>query len=196
MAYVPPWLRLPDAIERIMATERSREAAQSDICRAIADQMVKIRGRLRRHATRDRINPSVLEGKDLVIPPEIKPADLDWEHSRPLGPWAVPFKVFQIPGRWELEWIELLRTDVEDILCAPREHGRAAQHAANRPGRSRPARERAKAAIGEVYPEGVPRQADLPNKLLCKAVSERLSKKGALAVSDDTMLRVAGRRRR
>jgi hypothetical protein len=194
MAYAPPWLRLSDALQRVMNTGRSREEAQSDICRAIADQMVKFRVKLRRHVSRDQKYDDVLDGMDFVIPTQIIPADLDWDNSRPLRPWAVHYKVFGVPGYWELEWIELSRTDVEEVLCAAPEHGRPVQRASKRHRRSRPASERAKAAMDELYPAGVPSPAELPTKLLCKAINEKLREKGLLAVSVATILR--GRRRR
>ena len=53
MAYVRAWQRLSEAIESVMAEAGgSREEAQTDICQAIADQTVKIRGKLKKHTTR------------------------------------------------------------------------------------------------------------------------------------------------
>jgi hypothetical protein len=62
-----------------------------------------------------------------------------------------------------------------------------------RPNRrkSRPAFERAKRVIEELYPNGVPDQATESNKKLCKRVNEKLRE----AVSSETILRASGRRR-
>ena len=62
-------------------------------------------------------------------------------------------------------------------------------------GRSRPAQERALGAIRDLYPEGVPGQSEEPNTMLCRRVGERLKQASLLGVSDDTILRAAGRRK-
>jgi hypothetical protein len=51
--------------------------------------------------------------------------------------------------------------------------------------------ERAKRVIDELYPDGVPDQATVSNKKLCQRVREKITE----AVSSDTILRAAGRRR-
>jgi hypothetical protein len=58
--------------------------------------------------------------------------------------------------------------------------------------KSQPDRERALRVIEELFPGGVPDQATLPNRHLCKRVNDRLEKH--LPVSKDTILRAAGRR--
>ena len=57
--------------------------------------------------------------------------------------------------------------------------------------KSKPAFERARRAIDALYPTGVPDTATESNKKLCKRVSEKISE----AVSPDTILRAAGRRK-
>lgn len=194
MAYVRAWQRLSEAIESIMTGGGgSREEAQTDICQAIADRTVKIQVKLRKHTTRPTTSNRILEGKDLLIPEEIKPAHFDWESSRPLKPWTVHREIFGFPGQWELELIELFSTDVTDVLC-----GGPTEKTSSKTGstsRSRPARERARQAIKELYPQDVPEPATLPNALLCRRVGEKLKERGLLQVSDDTILRVAGRRK-
>jgi hypothetical protein len=71
--------------------------------------------------------------------------------------------------------------------CAPVPDNLLAERA-----RSRPKFEGALRAIGEIYPDGVPDQATEPNSRLCKRVGEKLK---GLQISDDTILRAAGRRR-
>jgi hypothetical protein len=200
MAYVRAWQRLSDAVESVMARAgRSREEAQTDICQAIADRTVKIQGKLNRHTTRPIKSTKVFEGRDFVIPAEIKPADLAWESSRPVNPWAVAREIFGFPGYWELEWIELFRTDVTNVLCSPGEPGGPAKRTSSKTGktsRSRPTRERTERAIHELYPQGVPSPADLSNTELCRRVGKKLKESGLADVSNDTILRVAGRRRK
>jgi len=195
MSYVRAWQRLSEVIESILAVAGcSREEAQTEICHAIADRTVKIQGKLRIHTTRRITSNRILEGKDFLIPDDIKPADLDWGDSRPLTPWPLDRDVFGFPGFWELEWIKLFRTDVTNVLC-----GRPAERASKQtsvPSRRRPARERAQQAINELYPNGVPEPTALPNTLLCRRVGEKLREQGLVDVSDDTILRVAGRRRK
>jgi 7-cyano-7-deazaguanine synthase in queuosine biosynthesis len=62
--------------------------------------------------------------------------------------------------------------------------------------KSKPALERADGAIRELYPKGVPGQAAEPNANLCRRVGEKLKQAGLPGVSDDTILRAAGRRRK
>jgi len=198
MAYVPAWERLSAAITCVMAAGLSKDQAKADICRAIADGAVKIRGKLERHKTRQlRASNTVLEGEDLHIPTEIKPKDLDWERSRPVKPWLVRRGASALPGHWDLEWIKLFRTDVTNVLCTAGKRGEPAQRASSEKGatsRSRPALERAQRVIKELYPQGVPGQAAEPNAKLCRRVGKKLKEDGLPDVSDDTILRAAGRR--
>ncbi|SRR6266508_3721973 len=192
MAYVSKWERLSDAVMRVMAAcGLSKDEAQTDICRAIADGAVNIRGSLKRHTTK-RLSASdtVLEGADFQIPTEIKSEDLDWERSRPVKPWMVRPGNYSLPGSWDLEWIELFRTDVTKVLCT--QHSFSEK---SRTSRSRPGLERAQRAIKVLYPQGVPEQAAEPNAKLCRRVGEELKKAGLPGVSDDTILRAAGRRK-
>jgi hypothetical protein len=61
--------------------------------------------------------------------------------------------------------------------------------------KSRPAFERARRVIGELYPDGVPDQATVPNKSLCKQVNEKLKEMGQQPVSQDTVERAADGRK-
>src|SRR6266516_4377921 len=118
MAYISRWERLSGAVTRVMgATGLSKDEARTDICRAIADRAVKIQAKLFSHTTRGLRSTAVLEGKDFQIPTEIKSEDLDWDESRPVKSWFVRRGATNIPGYWELKWIELCRTDVTNVLC-------------------------------------------------------------------------------
>jgi hypothetical protein len=200
MAYVAQWERLSDAATRVAtAAGVSKDKAQSDICQAIADGAVTIRCKLKRHTTRPMTSTAVLQGKDFDIPTNIRLQDLDWERSRPVRPWTVPHGNYSLPGRWELEWIELLRSDVTNVLCPAATRGETLQRAPSpteQKTKSRPAREGAERAIRELYPEGLPDQTVLPNANLYRRVGEKLKALGLPVVSDDTILRAAQRRRK
>jgi hypothetical protein len=200
MAYPPEWERLPAALERAMTTAGlSIEEAKTDICQAIADGTIKIRVKLREHTTKHFTSKSVLEGKSVEIPTNIKADDLDWERSRPVKPWYVPRGSHGLHGHWNLEWIELSRTDVTTVLCPTtklRETVQPASGGQNAKSRSRPALERAKRVIQQLYPAEVPDQAAEPNAILCRRVGEKLKELKLEDVSDDTILRAAGRRRK
>jgi len=62
-------------------------------------------------------------------------------------------------------------------------------------GRRRPAIERAQSAIEALYSNGVPDQATEPNSALCQRVGAKLKELKLPDVSDDTILRAAGRRK-
>jgi hypothetical protein len=67
--------------------------------------------------------------------------------------------------------------------------------AKRRRNRVRPDRARARKAINEIYSSGVPEQSTVPNKILCHKVRQWLNDKGLLEVSNETILRAAGRRK-
>ena len=72
---------------------------------------------------------------------------------------------------------------------------------ANQPERQRrqprgnPARDSAQRAIDALYASGVPDQATISNARLCRAAGEWLKRNGYTNVSNDTILRAAGRRK-
>jgi hypothetical protein len=197
MADAPTWERLSAATERVMATAGlSKEDAQSLICRALADGALKFQAKVGWHMIRPIYGNRVLEKEHFEILAGIKPEDLDWEKSRPLKPWVVRREIFNQPGRWNVDWIEVFSADVTK-LCSARSQGEATQRPSRRGAtrRSQPAFERARHAIDELFPDGVPGQADVPNAILCRRVGVKLKNKGLPNVSDDTILRAAGRRK-
>jgi hypothetical protein len=200
MGYVPSWERLSDAATRVMTSAGvSTEEAQSDICQAITDGVIKIRCKLGRHMIRHLTSKAILDRDSFEIPSKINSQDLDWEKSRPVKPWAVLRGKAAQCGYWHLEWIELLRADVTNILCragngsVPVLQARSPRASTRR---SQPALSRTKRVVQELYPQGVPDQAALPNANLCRRVGEKLKESGLPEVSDDTILRAAGRRRK
>jgi hypothetical protein len=62
------------------------------------------------------------------------------------------------------------------------------------PPRSQHARDRARMALDEIYPRGIPDAATEPNLVLYKKVGDWLKGKRLPNVSDSTILRAAGRR--
>jgi hypothetical protein len=199
MTYESRWERLSKALERVKTAARvAEDKAKEDICKAIAERVVNIRGKLREDRNKLRTSNAVLVGGTFHIPHDLKPEDLDWDGSRPLKLWEVQAERFRISKLWYLDWIELSVDDVTRNLCQPARQGEAPQGAlsnARAASRSRPPRERASQAIAELYPQGVPTQAALPNASLCRRVGRWVRERGLPVVSEDTILRAAGRRR-
>jgi hypothetical protein len=59
----------------------------------------------------------------------------------------------------------------------------------------RPTRERAQRAIEAVYGSNIPDQTSEPNAILCRKIGDWLKANKLPEVSDDTILRAAGRRK-
>jgi len=115
------------------------------------------------------------EGDDHALPPDIdlsvEDAKLIWGSSDLRALADMPVVAKQSAHRAGLDQLER------------RPHGR-------------PARDRAQLAIEELFPNGVPNQAMLPDKLLCGRVGDWLDENNLLRVSGDTILRASGRRRK
>jgi 7-cyano-7-deazaguanine synthase in queuosine biosynthesis len=89
-----------------------------------------------------------------------------------------------------------LQAWIDEVEAEPASAGHGApEPQQRRRGKSQPALERARGAIKELYPDGVPGQAAEPNANLCRRVGEKLKQAGLPGVSDDTILRAAGRRK-
>jgi hypothetical protein len=183
-----------------MAAGLSEEEAKSALCTTISDHAVKIRikpGRNKR--TRMIHRNGLFSGDDFQIPVPLAPVDMDFENSRPLNPWFMPRKGHDyIWGYWEIEWMEVSAPDITSVLLSSRAQTLPASAELPRPPRrpkTQPGREAARNVVGEIYPGGVPDQAVLPNTLLCSAVGAAMKQRGLHPVSDDTILRAAGRRK-
>jgi hypothetical protein len=89
-----------------------------------------------------------------------------------------------------------LQAWIDEVEAEPASAGHGAHELKQRRrGKSRPAFERAQGVIKELYPDGVPDQASEPNASLCRQVSVKLKGAKLPNVSDDTILRAAGRRK-
>ena len=89
-----------------------------------------------------------------------------------------------------------LQTWIDEVEAEPASAGHGApEPQQRRHGKSRPALERAQGVIKELYPDGVPDQASQPNASLCRQVGVKLKEAKLPNVSDDTILRAAGRRK-
>jgi hypothetical protein len=94
------------------------------------------------------------------------------------------------------EHADSLQAWIDEVEAEPTSAGHGTpEPQQRRHGKSGPALERARGAIKELYPDGVPGQATEPNANLCRRVSAKLQEESLPRVSDDTILRAAGRRK-
>lgn len=201
--YLPKWERLASALTRVTSGGITENDAKRAICSAIADGVIAIRLALRKHATKGTTaHGKVLGGADVEIPARLEPQDVDFENSRPLKPWVVKReRIAHLAGYWDVDWVELFSADVTNVLI-PVGYGNQTSAASNpherrpRPHqKTQPKRQRAQRAVKALYPDGVPDQATEPNGNLCQRVGEKLKELGLRDVSNDTILRAAGRRK-
>jgi hypothetical protein len=211
MVYVSDWERLSDSLARVTTTGAGENEAQFDLCRAIAERKIKIRGHVEKDLIKvfrfltDNSEPSwaeaageVREGVAMEIPGNLQPWDFDWQQSRPLNPWRARGNSI---WTWEFAWIELSKDDVTRVLCRGGSgDGSSArndrqEYAHRSRGKTAPWREKARQALKEIYPNGVPEQPDETNAVLCGKVQDWLKQNKRPKISDDTILRAAMRRK-
>ncbi|WP_439394959.1 hypothetical protein ACRQ5Q_38300 [Bradyrhizobium sp. PMVTL-01] len=198
-----------------MATGVSEDEAKTDLCRAVADRKIDVRVRIA--ASDYGMRGRTFSDGNVGVPAHLEPRDFDWVQSRPLKPWLIgPKRGEHYAWDWEnrpLDLIELSTGEVTKILCtghpphlrppdrriegrpSPAARSLATSQTTARPTRARPAIERAQRIINELYPNGVPDQTIVPNTTLCQQVGAKLMEYKLPAVSDDTILRAAGRRK-
>jgi hypothetical protein len=125
VADVKAWLRLGDALSRVMeATGVTEEQAKHHISGAITDGKIRIRFALFQ-PFRGLVHHAGGDPHDPWIPKHLRPDDLDWSNSRPRMPWP-PRAAYRDPlytisewrERWLVIWLELLMADVVTVLCA------------------------------------------------------------------------------
>jgi hypothetical protein len=106
-------------------------------------------------------------------------------------PYALPFDIELSVEDAERVWGSSQLPPLPESLTRTLKNQPEKEH---RP-RGSPARDAAKRAIAVLYPRGVPDQATVSNVMLCRAVGGWLKERGLTDVSDDTILRAAGRRK-
>ena len=209
MVYISKWEELSQALTRVMATGIGEDAAKRAICDAMADGNISAR-------IRCPLEPEWMVHEDVFIPPRLNPDDLWW----PLSRWNISSRPHRyelglsLPDQlplWKAEKIELRREHVTNALCTsieatlvePKATARdaASKRVASKRARRNPKIERAQRVIKELYPAGVPDQAELTNKELCHAVGQHFKNRSGnpgqreTQLLDDTILRAAGRRK-
>src|SRR5262249_28189331 len=94
---------------------------KTDLCRAVADRKINIRVRIA--ASDYEMRGRVFSDGNVRVPPHLKPGDLDWAQSRPLGQWSIgprPGQHYAWIGGWEnwpLDLMGIWTADVVEILC-------------------------------------------------------------------------------
>jgi hypothetical protein len=216
MRYLPDWLPLAEARRLVESCGLSKDEAELDICRAMADQKILVRVR--------RIQGSGPYFR-LRVPNRLSPQDFDWERSVTITPWPEDMHValarlrYAPPARQVTLSIELSTQHVVRVLCGGRYPSQSANDDSNRaPSESAP-REEDLATSVETPPSEVssaPRRATLKssrkrkraalaldriadkdhmtNVELCKEVQKILGL-AARDISNETILRAAGRRK-
>src|SRR5262245_12305364 len=103
-----------------MATGASEEEAKTDLCRAVADGKVRVRVRT---ATSHHKGARVFSDANVAVPVHLAPHDFDWARSRPIARWRIGPKLgehyFWDSENLPLDFIELWRADVAQLLCNP-----------------------------------------------------------------------------
>jgi hypothetical protein len=200
---ISKWERLLDALDRVTGAGIPENEAKQGICDAIAGGAVEIRLELREHTTKQMVaTGKVLTGADVEIPARLEPQEMDFKESRPLKPWAVRReRLFHFAGFWHIDWIEVSRDDVTKLFipAGGSDQSFAAEGSRERLPRprrkSQTGRDGARRALAALYPDGVPDAVAVPNATLCRIVGDKLKELGLPHISDDAILRAAGRRK-
>ena len=79
--YAPDWVSLAAAVERIVAVRASEDEAREDLCRAIADKKVRVRGTTN--------SGKVYSPEYVSVPAHLNAKDIDWSNSRPQTAWWI-----------------------------------------------------------------------------------------------------------
>jgi hypothetical protein len=190
LVYVRDWEKLSEALERAMATGCSKGETQINICGAISDGKIA----LRIIVTPSPYRTQVLDASQVQVPIDLVPSDLDWKDSSLERIWyGRELRVDMLLSSKHKKYIELCRPDVSRLATESARDASATDDVKS--VRSKPSYERALSVLKELYPCGVPDQKNLPNAQLCRRVGAKLKDANLPDVSDDTILRAAGRRR-
>jgi hypothetical protein len=115
MAYIPDWVPLAEALQRVIAAGVSEGEAKIDLCRALADRKIDVRIRI-------AATGKVFSDGNVGVPPHLSASDLDWVNSRPLAQWSIgprPGEHYVWLDGWKnhpLDLIELSTVDVAGVL--------------------------------------------------------------------------------
>jgi hypothetical protein len=141
--YIPAWEGLHDVLARLVQAGRPTQDAKKDICNALAespsDRKIDFRVMVQveeddndgappgyRHIkTVVRSGGHWLNSQQVEIPPSLKPANFNWEHSRPTEPWLTTFassfadpRIGEEPELRKITSIELRTLSVHQTLLA------------------------------------------------------------------------------
>jgi hypothetical protein len=205
--YDPAWLSLLDARERLKARGHEAAEAETAICLALGDRKLKWRpttGKVTYAPTGATLAPSQVrelafrEGVKLRLewPFNLKPEEIDWDNSRPKGPW--PYRPWQLELLAHVVRIEVSREDFDIVFPVRPDPAETASQADEESPpvatRKQERRDKARLVIAELHPDGVPGADELPNKSLVADVTARAKEKKWDVGSPDTILRAAGRK--
>jgi hypothetical protein len=200
--YPRKWERLLDALSQVMNAGFTESDAKQFICNGIADRAIEIQLGLGQHIKRYMsAHGKRLSGADIDIPARLNPPDFDFENSRPKKPWPIPReKNRNLVGYWVIDWIELSREDIINLINLAGGHEQPSakvfdEKPTHHRRKTQTAREGARRAIRALFPADLPDQVTEPNAKFCKRVGAKMKELGLTNVSDDSILRAAGRRK-
>ena len=214
MLYDPDWLSLLDARERLKVMGAEEAEAETAICLALGDRKLRPRWTLEKMTyapTGAALSPTYVLEREfkegiklrLAIPADLKPADIDWDNSRPLRPW--PY------GPWQYRLLahvaklmisratfgEVFPLKDADASVSPAEAKSEAHEEASPPKVSerRTPGKWARKALNAMYDARIPSQDEVPNNILIDDVTKFAKDKGWTIGGRDTILRAAKRRK-
>ena len=168
LVYTPVWETLADALRRLVTAGYTELDAKLSLCAAIADKAVTDRLVLAEDTPRNLPESSV-SATGLDLPERILPKEINWNLSRPIKPWPLagqslgePMTVYlaRVGHHLErtIETIEVRSSDVSRIFglvtqAAPKR----SQDAPRRQSGSGAKTVGIKAAIADLWPDGIPK---------------------------------------
>jgi hypothetical protein len=217
MRYLQDWLPLAEARRLFESCDLSKDEAELDICRAIADRKICIRNEILQIYGEPRLP------LELLVPRRLSPQDFDWEKSVTVTPWQEHISDLDRrlrPGRLPRRVTFSVEVSMHGIV---RVCGRYPSESANKDSEDVPSKraadeENLAIAVETLPPEmsSAPRRATLrssskrkraaraldriadkdhmTNVELCNEVQKILGL-AARDISNETILRAAGRRK-
>lgn len=158
MAYVPDWLPLPEALQRVMTMGFGEGQAKTELCQAVADRKIDVRVRI---AGTDK----VFSDGNVGVPPHLGASDLDWVKSRPLAQWSIGPRLGEhyawLEG-WKnhpLDLIELSKVDIVEVLGDIEDEENTVPAVMYQPQRRKALNRRLAEELKVLYPDGRPAKA-------------------------------------